>query len=73
MHSTVSAAILTARAVCSQLQARGCGVPLKLRGKYFGAQGPSHLIWKSMNCSAHWMWQTTLEVFKLSEKVVEYT
>ena len=33
-------------------------------------------IWKSMNCSvctAWWMRQTTLEAFKLSEKIVEYT
>ena len=32
-------------------------------------------IWKSMNCSvctAWWMRQTTLEAFKLSEKIVEY-
>ena len=31
--------------------ARGCGVPLKLRRKYFVAKGPPRLVWKGMNCS----------------------
>ena len=34
-----------------RVQPRRCGVPLKLRRKYFRVRGPPHLIWKGMNCS----------------------
>ena len=44
--------------------------------KIFRGPGPLSLIWKSMNCSvctAHWMYETTLEVFKLKEQAADYT